>query len=88
MIKKPPLFVLEVTAIDNNHFEYTTRISKFSEVTTNAIDHCINSLQEIPQIHVYVLDRLKWHYFPNIAAVTLDEPLVQKLKSRVEVFVL
>ena len=85
MIKKPPLFSLEVAIIDNKCFEYTTQISKFEEVITNAIDHCINSLQEIKQIHIYVLDKLKWHYFPNIAAVGLDEPLVQKLRSRVQV---
>lgn len=85
MIKKPPLFSLEVIIVDNKSFDYNTQISKFVEVTTNAIDHCINSLQEIPQIHIFVMDRLKWSTRPNIAAVALDEPLVQKLRFRVEV---
>lgn len=85
MVKKPPLFSLEIIIVDNKSFDYSTRISRFEEVTNNAIDHCINSLQEIPQIHIFVMDKLKWSTRPNIAAVALDEPLVQELKLKVQV---
>jgi len=85
MVKKPPLFSLEVMIVDNQNFEYNSRISKFEEVTNNAIDHCINSLQEIPQIHVFVMDKLKWSTRPNIAAVALNESLVQTLQIKVKV---
>lgn len=87
MVKKPPLFSLEVIIVENKSFDYSTRISRFEEVTNNAIDHCINSLQEIPQIHIFVMDKLKWSSRPNIAAVALDEPLVQELKHKVQVLI-
>jgi len=85
MVRKPPLFSLELIIVDNKSFDYSTQISRFEEVTNGAIDHCINSLQEIPQIHTFVMDKLKWSTHPNIAAVALDEPLVQKLKLKVQV---
>lgn len=87
MIKKQPLFSLELTIEQNHKIGYNTQVSHFEDVVTKAIDNCIIALQEIPQIHVFVMDRLKWSTHPNIAAVALDEPLVQNLKLRVKVHI-
>lgn len=85
IIKLPPLFALEIIILDFTVFDYNTDIPKFEEVTTNAIDYCLNSLQNIPQLHVSVMEKLKWKKIPNIAAVQLDEDLVKELKSKVQV---
>lgn len=85
MIKKPPLFALEVVIAEGSLFEYNTVIRRFEEVTTKAIDHCLTVLQTIPQVEAFVMDKLKWSKIPNIGAVQLNEPLVGKLKSRVQV---
>lgn len=81
----PPLFYLEIVILESTVFDYSTQISRFEEVMTNAIDYCIKSLQDIPQIHVFVMEKLKWSKKPNIAAVQLDEALVQELRLRVQV---
>ena len=85
MIKLPPLFALEMRILDNTVFDYDTDIPKFEEVTTNAIDYCIQSLQNIPQLHTFVMEKLDWKKIPNIAAVRLSEPLVQELRAKVQV---
>lgn len=88
MIKLPPLFALEIIIINNSIFDYDTNISKFEEVTTSVIDYCLKSLQDIPQLHVLVMDKLKWNKAPNIAVVQLDESLVKELKSKLQVLLI
>jgi hypothetical protein len=88
MIRKPPLFALEVVTAENAVFDYNTVISRFEEVTKKAIDHCITVLQNIPQVEASIMDKLKWSKIPLVGAVQLNEPLVEKLKSRVEVLCL
>ena len=88
MIRKPPLFALEVVTAENAVFDYNTVISRFEEVTKKAIDHCITVLQNIPQVEASIMDKLKWSKIPMVGAVQLNEPLVEKLKSRVEVLCL
>lgn len=84
-MKLPPLFSLEIVILESTVFDYNTQLSRFEEVTTNAIDYCIRSLQNISQIHVHVMEKLKWNTTPSIAAVQLKETLVQELRSRVQV---
>lgn len=88
MIRKPPLFALEVVTAENAVFDYNTVISRFEEVTKKAIDHCVTVLQNIPQVEASIMDKLKWSKIPLVGAVQLNEPLVEKLKSRVEVLCL
>lgn len=85
MIKLPPLFALEIVILDNIVFDYNTSIPKFEEVTTNAIDYCIKSLQNIPQLHTLIMEKLKWNKILNITTVQLHEALVNTLKSKVQV---
>ncbi|KAH8941010.1 hypothetical protein BDL97_14G015200 [Sphagnum fallax] len=85
MIKKPPLFALEIVTVEGGIFDYNVIIKKFEDVTTKAIDNAITALQTIPQVEALVMEKLKWSRLPNIGAIQLQEPLIVSLKSRIQV---
>lgn len=87
MIKKPPLFALEIVTVEGGIFDYNVIIKKFEDVTTKAIDNAIAALQTIPQVEAFVMEKLKWSRLPNIGAIQLQEPLIVSLKSRIQVII-
>ncbi|XP_073388043.1 uncharacterized protein [Physcomitrium patens] len=84
MIQKPPLFSLEIVMLENTLFDYNTHIPSIEQVITNCIEHCINSLKSIPQVHFFVMSKLKWTQTLHIATIKLKESLVQALITRVQ----
>lgn len=82
MLKKPPLFTLELVYTDKGTVECNMPIQAFEEVISKALDNAIMSLQFVPQLEPAIMENLFWRGNPLIDAVQLLEPAVTKLRAQ------
>ncbi|BBN11637.1 hypothetical protein Mp_5g13570 [Marchantia polymorpha subsp. ruderalis] len=85
MVKKPPLFALEIVTAEGGIFEYNTQLKNFEEVTVRSLEFAVKCLQTIPQIEASIMENQFWSKVPNLSTPMLEEPLIIALKSRVQV---
>ncbi|KAL2653917.1 hypothetical protein R1flu_022045 [Riccia fluitans] len=85
MVKKPPLFALEIVTAEGGIFEYNTQIKNFEEVVVRALEFAVKCIQSIPQLEASIMENQFWSKVPNLSTPMLEEPIVQALKGRVQV---
>ncbi|CAM6094963.1 unnamed protein product [Calypogeia fissa] len=82
MVKKPPLFALEVVTAEGGVFEYNTQIKNFEEVTIRMLEHALKLLQSIPQLEPSIMENQFWSKIPNLSTPQVKEPEIQGVKDR------
>eukprot|EP01018_Ginkgo_biloba_P007250 Gb_31260 [translate_table: standard] len=85
IIKKPPLFSLEISNTEQGVFYYNTPLENFEVVALKAFDNAVTSVQSISELGPSVMENLFWSQTPKIDAVQLSEPKIKNLKSNVQV---
>lgn len=65
MVKKPPLFALEIVTAEGGIFEYNTQLKNFEEVTVRSLEFAVKCLQTIPQIEASIMENQFWSKVPN-----------------------
>jgi hypothetical protein len=85
IIKKPPLFALEIVILEEGIFDYSTPLKNFEAVVCKAFDNAIICTQTIQQIEPSVMEKLMWSGVPNIYSVNQCEERIVALKNRIQV---
>ena len=85
IIKKPPLFALEIVSLEEGTFDYNTPLKNFEAVVCKAFDNAIRCTQSIQQLEPSVMEKLMWSGMPNICSVNQCEEGIMILKNRIQV---
>nr|AML30859.1 axonemal inner arm dynein heavy chain 3 [Marsilea vestita] len=85
IVKKPPLFALEIVNLENGLFDYNTPLKHFEDVVCKAFDNAVACTQAIQQLEPSVMEKLMWSGSPTIGSVNLVEEGMVNLKNRIQV---
>ncbi|KAI5076359.1 hypothetical protein GOP47_0008424 [Adiantum capillus-veneris] len=87
IVKKPPLFALEIVNMEENVFDYNTPLKNFEDGVCKAFDNAICCTQSILQIEPAIMEKLMWSKVAAIGSVNLLEEEILVLKSRIQIAV-